>query len=125
MENRKFKVGDRVRVTRDVSKCKAEFSGEEFTILHDEGISGGQQAWSGITRSPYLFKESELELVRGNPVRQVTRLEIVPGVYGHVHIEDNPDAGLMIGIVTNNYSAAELRDAADILLKVASAFEAA
>lgn len=56
-----------------------------------------------------------------SPIR--TRREIVPGIYGHVEVSNNPDAGLMFFLPLNNYNAEELREAAHIFNQLAEVLE--
>lgn len=78
---------------------------------------------------PYLYRddgttqrnrESNLvsEWPNEGPVRDVTRKEIVPGVYGIIHISDHHD----IRLVTSK-DPAELRAAAAVLSQLAEALE--
>lgn len=56
-----------------------------------------------------------------SPIR--TRREVVPGVYGHVKVSNNPDAGLVVYLPLNNYNAEELREAAHLFNQLAEVLE--
>lgn len=58
-----------------------------------------------------------------SPVRTVTRKEIVPGVYGAVHVTNLAGCGIVIGIPYKDWSPEELREAAHILNQIAEVLE--
>lgn len=90
---------------------------EPNRIFQRDGLHGGTK---------YIQNNPNLDLIaewQDGPVRTRTVTEIVPGVYGHVHVEDHPDAGIMVGIVTNNYSADELTAAIETLTQIRDALK--
>lgn len=88
----KFKVGDRVRVTAANDTYQEKYVGTAFAIDSDEGDFGGEQSWTGKDdRSPYRWKESQLELVTSIKPAIVCLIENgqpKPSSNPHVHADE-------------------------------------
>ncbi len=117
----KFKVGDRVRRTNN------KVSHRHFTYpmkVGDEAvvskIEGGYIVLEGKGEF-YTWHDDGFELVEG-PVRIVTRLEIVGGDYGKVHVSTYDDTRARIGI-DSIMNAKELTDAIATLAAIRDALQ--
>lgn len=93
-------------------------------------VEGGRWPWdlgdnSGYYEDdgtcPHIPSEDLIAEWPTGPVvtETVTKTRIVPGVYEHVTVDDHPEAGFMIGLSENNYTADELDAAAAVLSALA------
>lgn len=119
----KFKAGDRVRALESV---RGQFTaGCVYSVRDCDPYGVEIMADDSGKKNGWSLDKFELAAACANPspFRVITRREIIVGVHGYVEILDNPDAGLMFSLPSNNYTAEELREAAHILNQIAEVLE--
>lgn len=117
----KFNVGDKVRY------IKEGYTGKTSTVLGV--LSNGLIKVDTHGKFGACYeKEEDLEHV--GPIRTVTRREIIPGVYGRVHVGQTGGGKVVVsmggfGMVMQqqSFTANELREAAHILNQLAEALD--
>lgn len=125
----KFKIGDRVRYTGASDRFSdSRIIGAVGTVIDGNNCNDVQVNWdmesmNGASTRGGKYEEN-LELVTpSSPVREVTRKEIVPGVYGTVRVGFRGETYVNIRMERDYHTAPELRAAAATLIELADALE--
>lgn len=119
-----YRTRDGRKVGPMVKECARSYDwsgaeGEKGRIYREGGAHGG----SYVRNIPDLDIVAEWQDEPTGPVRTVTRREIVPGVYGIVHVWKQEGVGLCFSIAGRPHSADELRSAAMVLSQLAEALD--
>jgi hypothetical protein len=109
----KFNVGDVVRCVDNEHTDGELLYGKEYRVtgndkFHHISLDGGTKSWS----------DSRFVSVNSGPIH--TRREIVPGVYGIVHVTVRGNVEIE---EKDGYTPEELREAAHILNQIAEVLE--
>lgn len=94
----------------------SQLNGDGFVMFSVEDVGDGYS---------WLIRSDDIELVNDGPVREVTRREIVPGVYGRVVVESCEDCEVAVSFTDESrwLNADELREAAHLFNQLAEALE--
>ena len=118
MKELNLNVGDVVVFHKTYGDMYPHYEGVSFTARNKFSVFSDEinEGFSHID-CEHIFKVVSRAKPKG-PVQTVTRKEIVPGVYGQVHIKHHLEVSMF---PTKN--PAELRAAAETLIEIADALE--
>lgn len=118
----KFKVGDRVEYCGNLTSSLIGRRGKVSSVgLHIIKVN-----WENHSHAGGVLDES-LRLINSSPVREVTRKEIVPGVYGRVRVIEEATGRVAFSMGESGtyhvFNPTELREAATVFNQLADALE--